>query len=172
VLTATTTFEALYSRYAAELRQVARAVVRDPVLAEDVVQDVFERLWRGSGYDERRGPLGPYLRMLVRSRALDVWRRGRAGERMQTRLEEVAGGGAVAPHDPEAAFMLATERTVARAAVRRLPDEQRQAIGLAYWGGLSVQEVATTQGIPLGTAKSRVRLGLDKLARDQSLAAA
>ena len=61
---------------------------------------------------------------------------------------------------------------LARAAVRRLPHEQRQAIGLAYWGGLSAHEVAGHEGIPLGTAKSRVRLGLAKLSRDPELVAA
>jgi len=163
------TFDALYARHAADLRHTARTVLRDPVLAEDVVQDVFERVLRGSGYDERRGPLGPYLRLLARSRALDLWRRGRAGERMATRLEHGAGVAPTGPIDPEAAVIGAAERQVARAAVRRLPEEQRQAVGLAYWGGLSVQQVATAQGIPLGTAKSRVRLGLDKLGRDPSL---
>lgn len=56
--------------------------------------------------------------------------------------------------------------------MRRLPQEQRQAIGLAYWGGLSTRELATIEGIPLGTAKSRVRLGLAKLSSDPELVAA
>ena len=165
-------FESLYSRHVSEVCKTARAVLRDPVLAEDVVQDVFERLWRGSGYDAARGPLGPYLRLQARSRALDLWRRDRAGERMQARLETRAAPSPSGPADPEASVLAAAQRHAARAAVRRLPEEQRQALGLAYWGGLSVQQVATAQGIPLGTAKSRVRLGLDKLARDGSLAVA
>jgi RNA polymerase sigma-70 factor (ECF subfamily) len=165
-------FESLYARHLPEVRSAARAVLRDPVLAEDVVQDVFERLWRGSGYDAGRGPIGPYLRLMARSRALDLYRRDRAGERMQARLEHRGVASSAGPPDPEASMLAAAERRAARAAVRRLPDEQRQAVGLAYWGGLSVQQVASAQNIPLGTAKSRVRLGLDKLARDRSLAAA
>ena len=58
------------------------------------------------------------------------------------------------------------------ASVRNLPAEQRQAIGLTYWAGLTVQQAAEAQGIPLGTAKSRVRLALDKLARDPAMAPA
>ncbi len=77
-----------------------------------------------------------------------------------------------APQIPEAVIVRATERRLARAAVRRLPDEQRQAIGLAYWGGLSAQELALAEGIPLGRPKSRVHMGLAKLSRDPALAAA
>jgi RNA polymerase sigma-70 factor (ECF subfamily) len=165
-------FEAIYVRHAAEVHRAANAILRDPALAEDVVQEVFERVWRASGHDERRGSLGLYLNLLARSRALDLWRRTRVAERAQHRLEEQAGSPPAAPELPEAALAIATERRLARAAVRRLPDDQRQAIGLAYWGGLSAQELATAEGIPLGTAKSRVRLGLAKLSRDPGLVAA
>jgi RNA polymerase sigma-70 factor (ECF subfamily) len=164
-------FEAIYARHAAEVHRAANAILRDPALAEDVVQEVFERVWRGSGHDERRGPLGPYLNLLARSRALDLWRRSRTAERTQQRLEQQAGSPLAASQLPEAALARAMERQLARAAVRRLPHEQRHAIGLAYWGGLSTQELATVEGIPLGTAKSRLRLGLAKLSRDAALAA-
>jgi RNA polymerase sigma-70 factor (ECF subfamily) len=170
-MTSRSTFEAIYARYASEVHQAAHAILRDATLAEDVSQEVFERLWRGSGYDERRGPLGPYLKLLARSRALDLWRRSRTGDRIQYRLEEQAGTPLADTVAPEAALMRATERRLARAAVRRLPDEQRQAVGLAYWAGLSAQELATAERIPLGTAKSRVRLGLARLSRDPELVA-
>ena len=164
------TFESIYARYAPEVIQAAHAILRDATLAEDVCQEVFERVWRGSGYDESRGPLGAYLKLLARSRALDLWRRSRAGERVQHRLE--AETGTVDPLAPETVLMRASERRLARAAVRRLPQDQRQAVGLAYWAGLSAQEVAAAEQIPLGTAKSRVRLGLEKLSRDPELLAA
>src|SRR5215208_659764 len=162
-----TTFETIYARHSDEVHRAAYAILRDVALAEDVVQEVFERAWRGSGFDQRRGPLGPYLTMLARSRALDLWRRSKTAERVQHRLEEQAGTPLAEP--PETTIVRAAERRLARAAVRRLPAPQRQAIGLAYWGGLSTEEVATAEGIPLGTAKSRVRLGLAKLARDPEL---
>jgi RNA polymerase sigma-70 factor (ECF subfamily) len=166
------TFEAIYAEHASDVQRAAFSILRDATLAEDVVQEVFERVWRGSGHDERRGPLGPYLRMLARSRALDLWRRTRSAERVQHRLEEEADSLLARTQGPEAAVTRATERRLARAAVRRLPAEQRQAIGLAYWGGLSTRELAAVEGIPLGTAKSRVRLGLAKLSSDPELLAA
>ena len=168
-----TTFETIYAQHAAEVHRAANAVLRDATLAEDVVQDVFERVWRGSGYDERRGPLGPFLILLARSRALDLWRRTRASERAQHLLESQAAGTLPAgTHEPEASYVRAVEHGRTRAAVRRLPDEQRKSIGLVYWGGLSAAELAAVDGVPLGTAKSRVRLGLAKLSRDPELAVA
>ena len=167
-----TTFEALYTHHAPAVHRAANAILHDAALAEDVVQEVFERVWRGSGHDERRGPLGPYLTLMARSRALDLRRRSRTGERVLHRLGEEAGALRPVSQPPEAAVLSAAERRLARAAVRRLPDAQRQAIGLAYWGGLSAQELAAVEGIPFGTAKTRVRLGLARLSRDPGLAAA
>ena len=166
------TFETIYAEHAGDVHRAAFSILRDAVLAEDVVQEVFERVWRGSGHDERRGPLGPYLMLLARSRALDLRRRSKTGERVLHRLGEEAGSLRSVSQPPEAAVARAAERRLARAAVRRLPDEQRQAIGLAYWGGLSARELAAVEGIPFGTAKTRVRLGLAKLARDPELVAA
>ena len=166
------TFETIYAEHAAEVHRAAFSILRDAALAEDIVQEVFERVWRGSGHDERRGPLGPYLKLLARSRALDLWRRTRSAHRVEQRLDEQADSWLARMQTPETALTRATERRLARDAVRRLPVEQRQAIGLAYWGGLSARELAAVEGIPLGTAKSRVRLGLRKLARDPELAAA
>jgi RNA polymerase sigma-70 factor (ECF subfamily) len=171
-MTSATAFETIYAEHAADVYRAAYGILRDATLAEDVVQEVFERVWRGSGYDERRGPLGSYLRLLARSRALDSWRRGRSAEHAQQRLEEHEDRSRAGTHEPEAAVVRAAEQARARAAVRRLPDEQRKAIGLVYWGGLSVSELAAADGVPLGTAKSRVRLGLSRLSRDPELAAA
>ena len=171
-MTSAPTFEAIYAQHASDVYRAAFSILRDATLAEDVVQEVFERVWRGSGHDERRGPLGPYLRLLARSRALDLWRRTRSAERVLHRLEEQDDSLLARTQSPETALARAAERRLARAAVRRLPEAQRQAIGLAYWAGLSTQELAAAEGIPLGTAKSRVRLGLAKLSSDPELVAA
>ncbi|MEA2293279.1 MAG: hypothetical protein QOE86_918 [Solirubrobacteraceae bacterium] len=162
-------FAAVYDRHVREMLRTAREVLRDPGLAEEVTHDVFLALWRDRGHDPARGAIGPYLRTLARNRAVDVWRRGQAQQRTTRRFGVLQLAAAPdEPHD-EAVRNDAVRR--ARAAVMRLPAEQRTAIALAYWGGLTMTEAAEAQGIPLGTAKSRVRLALLRLADDPALAA-
>jgi RNA polymerase sigma-70 factor (ECF subfamily) len=154
----------MYDTHAPGVLRAAMSVLGDAAAAEDVVHEVFLDLWRRPDqYDPERGEIGPYLRLKSRSRALDARRRTSAGTRLHDRCvheirEEIAGE----PADPTVAPSV-------RAAVRGLPPSQREAIALAYWGGLSCREVAEHCGIPLGTAKSRMRLGLARLARDVSL---
>jgi len=143
-------------------------VLGDAAQAQDVVQDVFLRVWRRpQAFDPARGDLATYLRLLARSRALDLWResqvRGRAADRLKVasgtdepRLEEHPG--VIAERDQDSAEM--------RAALRRLPEAQREALVLAYWGGLTAAQIAQRAKVPLGTAKSRIRLGLERL-RDE-----
>jgi RNA polymerase sigma-70 factor (ECF subfamily) len=163
-------FDALYERHSADVFRAANDVLHDATLAEEVVQDVFLAFWRGTAYDESRGPVGSYLRLLARSRALDTWRRARTRERTATRVQ--ARTVEVAADTTQEAVLHGAERELARTAVRRLPPDQRHVIALTYWGDMTVQEAAEAQGIPLGTAKSRVRLALGKLAADPAMAAA
>lgn len=163
-------FARIYDEHAADVFRTALHVLGDATLAEDVAQEVFLALWRGCGYDDKRGPLGPYLRLLARSRALDLWRRNRAGERTVARLKDHTTFGSSTAEEPPAIVLRAADRELARRCVRNLPASQRQAIGLAYWAGLTVQQVADAEGVPLGTAKSRVRLALHKLAGDPAMA--
>jgi RNA polymerase sigma-70 factor (ECF subfamily) len=146
-------------------------VLDDPALAEDVTQDVFLAFWRKTAYDPSRGSLGPYLRLMARSRALDLWRRNRAGDRAANALRRAALESSSA-EQPADAVLRAADRQSARSGVRGLPAPQRQVIGLTYWGGLTMQQAAEVEGIPVGTAKSRVRLALQKLADDPALAMA
>ena len=160
-----TAFANAYRDHAARVRASAMRVLKDQGRAEDVAQEVFERLWRNpERYDPGRGGLGPYLQLVARSRALDAWRAEGAATRAADRL------GTLAIHDhapdgdqPDA---VAQRRDMARrllAAVRRLPTSQREAVLLAYWGGMSSSEIAERMGVPLGTAKSRLRLAHEKL---------
>lgn len=166
-------FNDAYDEHSPAMLAAATRVLRDRAAAEDVVQDVFIALWRRpSAYDPRRGPLGSYLTMMARSRALDRWRsrgsREAAVERsaVQIRTERPEYEDAAAP-----ALRREGERRMLRA-LDRLPGEQREAVLLAFGKGLTAREIAQAAGVPLGTAKSRVRLGLQKARAELSAAAA
>src|SRR4051812_35876819 len=133
----------------------AYRVLRDAGRAEDVVQDVFLRLWRrADAYDAHRGDLGTYLRLMARSRALDLWRESQVRSRAAARLQDAY----MEPPPPEP-----PEDDGVRAALVQLPEPQREALVLAYWGGLTAEQIAQPARIPLATAKSRPRLGLARL---------
>ena len=146
----------------------AFGVLGDAALAQDVVQDVFLRLWRRPGsFDPARGDLSTYLRLMARSRALDLWRESQVRGRAADRLKLV--GGEEEPRSEEHAGMIVERReddAEVRKALGKLPDAQREAIVLAYWGGLTADQIARREHVPLGTANSRIRLGLARL-RDE-----
>jgi RNA polymerase sigma-70 factor (ECF subfamily) len=153
-------FERAYREHRAGALAAARGVLRDPDTAEEVVQEVFTHLWRRPrAFDERRGSLHGYITMLARSRAIDRWRTQAVQEAALTRLE------ARATHERSAAEHVIDRENAARAAsmVDRLPPPQREAILLTFAKGLSSSEIGAAIGVPAGTVKSRVRLGLDKL---------
>jgi RNA polymerase sigma-70 factor, ECF subfamily len=159
-------FGRVYDEHAAIVYRTAFGVLGDRQAAEDVTQEVFLRLWRHpDGYDARRGSLSGYLRMMGRSRAVDAWRTGAAAGRATRRLEAQAAA-ALPPEDPAAGADRALVAPVMRTAVGSLPDEQREAVVLAYWGGLSASEIAGRSDVPLGTVKSRLRLALRRLRED------
>jgi RNA polymerase sigma-70 factor, ECF subfamily len=140
----------------------ALRVLGDWTAAQDVVQDVFVELWAHPGrYDSAAGSLRTYLTVLARHRAVDMVRSDlRRIARQERHHRLTPGPGPVSPVDEVAA---AEAAGLVRAAVRLLPDSQRQVIELAYFGGLSSREVAQAAGIPEGTAKSRLRLALGRL---------
>jgi len=160
-------FERAYDRYSSRVYASALRVLRDPARAEDVTQDVFLRLWSDpSRYDPKRGGLATYLQLMAHSRALDIWRSEQAGVRAVERV------GADASRDPgvaEGPDRLAERRALRGAligALRRLPPNQRDALVLRYFGELTLAELARRLGVPFGTAKGRVRLGLQKLSAE------
>ena len=160
------TFARVYDEHGRSVYGAAMRVLGDAGRAQDVTQDVFLRVWRHPDrFDRRRGELGGYLRLMARSRALDVWRESQAAGRARARLELVVAGEEVSRADdrPSAIAERDDERAMMRAALGRLPEAQREAVVLAYFGELTADEVARRAGVPLGTAKSRIRLGLAKL---------
>ena len=161
----TTTFDRIYREHRRSVFLAALRVTRDPVAADDVTHDVFMRLWRRPDrFDESRGDLLPYLRLMARSRALDLWRERQAAGRAQDRLMAVVDRAEPTFASDPVPAVLADERAhVVREALDSLPEPQREAVVLAYWGGLTAEEISRRVDAPLGTVKSRLRLGLAKL---------
>jgi RNA polymerase sigma-70 factor, ECF subfamily len=160
------TFRRVYEQHHTDLVGVAWRVLHDQAAAEDVVQDVFVNVWlHPDSYDNARGSMRGYLTMIVRHRALDRWRsRVVAGAAAARLAAQATADGRSADSAADRVIRTETARAV-RKAIDALPPSQRQAILLAYGSGLSVPEVATATGAPLGTAKSRVRLGLQAAGR-------
>jgi RNA polymerase sigma-70 factor (ECF subfamily) len=151
--------EELYDRYRTMAYSVALRITNDRALAQDVVQDGFVGAWRNaSGYVEGRSSVKTWLLAIVHHRAIDALRRRRPASELPDR-EDVQPAELTLPDVwPEVAGRLL--RLEILAALRTLSDVQREAIELAYFGGLTQQEIAKKTGTPLGTVKSRMRLGL------------
>jgi RNA polymerase sigma-70 factor (ECF subfamily) len=164
-LTNPATFARVYDEHHRSVFAVALRVVGDQAQAGDVVQDVFLRLWRRpDAFDPSRADLGTYLRLIARSRAIDLIREGQSRNRTTDRFKVLVSEQEPRVEDrPDLEAERSDDRAAVRTALRELPDPQREALVLAYWGGLTAEEVARHERIPLGTAKSRIRLGLAKL---------
>ena len=159
------TFARAFDEHHRSVFAAALRVVGDQAQAGDVAQDVFLRLWRRpKAFDSRRADLGTYLRLMARSRAIDLIRESQARGRMTDRFKVAVTEAEPRTDDrPDYAAERNDDRAAVRVALRELPDPQREALVLAYWGGLTAEEIAERIHIPLGTAKSRIRLGLAKL---------
>lgn len=159
------TFDQIYREHRRSVYLTALRITKDPTAADDVTHDVFVRLWRRPGrFDSARGDLGPYLRLMARSRALDLWRERQAAGRAQDRLIAVVDAEPMINDDDPLVRAVASDRAeFVRRALDTLPEAQREAVVLAYWGGLTAEEISRRVDVPLGTVKSRIRLGLAKL---------
>jgi RNA polymerase sigma factor (sigma-70 family) len=158
-------FRALFRRYAPTALSLAQRVVRQPFLAEEIVQEAFLAVWRNpDGYDADRGSVRSWLMGTVHHRAVDVVRREGSQRR---RALEALGADPVIVADPSDEVVdelgLPEERKAVRAALEDLPAEQRRVIELMYFGGLSQSTIAARLGLPLGTVKSRTLLGMRRL---------
>jgi len=149
----------LYDRYRVMAYSIALRITSDASLAEDVVQDAFLGVWRNaSRYVEGRGSVKTWVLAIVHHRAVDAVRRRRPTTELPER-EDIPPPQLTVPDIwPDVAAEL--DRAEIAAALATLSPAQREAIELAYWGGLTQQEIAERTGAPLGTVKSRVRLGL------------
>lgn len=158
-------FRALFGRYAPTAFALARRVVGQPFLAEEIVQEAFLAVWRNpGGYDRGLGPVRGWLMGMVHHRAVDLVRR----EESQRRRADAAKASLdVAGEDVADTVVdelgLPQERKAVRAALEELPAEQHQVIELMYFGGLSQSMIAERLNLPLGTVKSRTLLGMRRL---------
>ena len=151
----------LYDRVSRIAYGLALRVLRDERHAEDAVQEAFLQVWRSAGtFRAERAKASTWILTLVHRRAVDLVRRE---ERRQTDplTDEVET--AQAPEQTEEAAWLRFERERVQAALKQLPDVQREALELAYYGGFSQSELAERLGVPLGTIKSRMFAGLARL---------
>jgi len=149
----------LYDRYGRPAYGLALRILRDEALAEDAVQEAFLGVWRGAArFLPERGKASAWILTLVHRRAVDLVRREERRRADTLELAPEPGGGDV---DEEAWLRLQRERV--QAALRQLPDQQREALELAYYGGFTQTELAERLGQPLGTIKSRMFMGLARL---------
>jgi RNA polymerase sigma factor (sigma-70 family) len=149
----------LYDRFGRVAYGLALRIVRDPALAEDAVQEAFLSVWRSGGrFVAERAKASTWILTLVHRRAVDLVRREEP--RRAEPLESAPQGQAASTED-EAWLLLQRQRV--QEALRRLPDQQREAIELAYYGGYTQSELADRLGQPLGTVKSRMFSGLARL---------
>jgi RNA polymerase sigma-70 factor (ECF subfamily) len=155
-----------YRRHAGALYGLARQVLGDPAIAEEVVQEVFLRLWNEpERFDPERGSLRSFLLAQAHGRAVDMLRADTSRRRREEReARETAEGGYDIEH--EVWDVAVAERV--KEAVSVLPEDERKAIQLAYFGGRTYREVALALGAPEGTVKSRIRTGLRRMRAELS----
>jgi RNA polymerase sigma-70 factor, ECF subfamily len=156
-------FEVIFDRHwGASFSLAYRMCGRRP-LAEEVVQEAFLSLWRGSArYDRLRGSVRSWVLAAVHNRAIDALRRGAASAQRDIEDEQVTRS--IAASDcTEAEVVRRAEADELRRALAEIPSEQRQVIELAYFSGFTHTEIAEMLEIPIGTVKGRMRLGLTKM---------
>jgi len=157
-------FAVLYDRHGGAAYSLAYRIVGDAAVAEDATQEAFLSMWRsGTRFDRARGSVRSWTLGIVRNRSIDALRR-MAGSAPKLDFDDDAALDAepAAELTDSEAIRRETARSV-RGALRQLPAEQSEVIGLAYFGGFTHSEIAEMLGMPLGTVKGRMRLGLEKI---------
>ncbi len=152
----------LYDRYSGVMFSTSVRILGDRREAEDLLHDVFLEVWKKAGdYDASRGTVRTWLLMRLRSRALDRCKTARRNRVVSLEEAPTWESRTVPGEDPSSS----SDKKAVRRAVRALPDTQRRVLELAYFRGLSSSEIARQLDIPVGTVKSRVAAGLNKLRR-------
>ena len=153
--------ESLYDQYGRLAYGLACRILNDRAAAEDVVQEAFLAVWKNAGqFDNRRGSVRSWLFSIVHNRAIDRIR-GTAHSHNDVPLENVEP--VIQLNDAWEAVSVELERKQVQDGMRSLPEAQRETLELAYFKGLTHVEIAQQMGVPLGTVKGRMRIGLEKL---------
>ena len=156
-------FELVYERHSTVAFSLAYRICGVRAAAEEVTQEAFLAIWRsGARYDSRRGSVRTWLLGIVHNRAIDHLRRGTVHERLRA-VESEAADYLEAPERTEVEAARREEARAVRTLLHELPGQQRTVIELAYFGGFTHAEIAQMLEVPLGTVKSRIRLGLDRM---------
>ncbi len=159
----------LYDRHGATAYSLARAIVREAADAEEVVAEAFAQVWRtAASFDSGRGSVVAWVTTIVRTRALDLIRAQRRRARVLddavlTADDEAIAGAPAGGDTPDRDVERAEARELVRRSLADLPAPQRRVLELAYFGGMSQSEIAEFLTEPLGTVKTRMRAGLEKL---------
>ena len=158
--------EQLYERYVRQCFGLALRMLGEPALCEEVVQEVFLKLWtQPTSYSSQKGKFASWLLSMVHHRCIDELRRR---SRSEVALDDPATGSFLTtepdpdPQPPEQVWTR-EQQTAVRSALAKIPQNQRQVLELAYFMGLSHSQIATKLGQPLGTVKTRIRLGMQSL---------
>jgi RNA polymerase sigma-70 factor (ECF subfamily) len=156
-------FEVVFDRHGGVAFSLAYRMCGRRAMAEDVVQEAFLSLWRsGARYDRARGSVRSWVLSVVHNRAIDALRRGVVREG-RTVDDEGLAERVAAPERTDVEVARREEAREVRGALGELPNEQRQVIELSYFGGFTHVQIAGMLEVPIGTVKSRMRLGLTKL---------
>lgn len=155
----------LYDRYGRLVFSIAYRIVGHPQNAEDITLEVFARVWeKGDTYDPTRGKVSTWLTRLSRNRAIDQLRHiSVRPEKESVGWSEITAVPITNSHNPEIQTVLNLQQEKVREAVSSLPDNQQEALALAYFQGMSHSEIATHLNEPLGTVKGRIRAGMKSL---------
>jgi RNA polymerase sigma-70 factor, ECF subfamily len=158
-------FEVFFDRHGGAAYSLAHRIVGDRARAEDVVQEAFLSMWRSrAGYDRARGSVRAWVLGIVRNRAIDALRReARPGVPQLDFDDDAVLEARPAEERTDAEAVRRETAREVRGALSDLPNDQSKVIELAYFGGFSHSEIAEILGMPLGTVKGRMRLGLEKM---------
>ena len=153
---------ALYDRYGKMAYSLAYRILGDIQAAEDAVQEAYINIWRRAGsFNETRGTARTWIMAVVHHRSIDIGRkrRGLAQRELPLELTQLPED----PHDTWSEVSKTLDRELLTVCLNKIPKEQREVIQLAYFEGYTQREIADLKGIPLGTVKGRVRIGMEKL---------